>query len=212
MIRIVKASTLAELRAEAAQFPGLRRAFSRAAAGLEIAKAAQKRAESTRVQAEAAADRARAAQAEAEAGRATAEAAYRALFEDTLAGVMRAKTAVSDPHTGRGFQAELALAVIRGQIAAAKASGDPDVISGFRILDALLGKDHLTPVQVPRLRRLQPAHDEISGKRAGCVCPAPYYPGGPVPCAASGRCARRFDEPDTNTTSQLQGPAAGEAS
>jgi hypothetical protein len=30
----------------------------------------------------------------------------------------------------------------------------------------------------------------VAVARVGCVCPLPYYPGGPVPCVAAGRCMR----------------------
>jgi hypothetical protein len=35
----------------------------------------------------------------------------------------------------------------------------------------------------------------IPGKSAACECPAPYYPGGPVPCVVAGRCMRLPDPP-----------------
>ena len=180
MIRIVRASTLGYLRAEAERRKTL--------AGL-LAEAE----ESGRYRAAEAA-RARVAQAEAEAARAAAEAAYQAVLDDTVAGVSRLKLSASDPHTGHGVQAELALMVLRGWIARARASGDQNLISGFQVLDALLGED-TAPAQRPRLRRIRYAHDEVN--RAGCVCPLPYCPGGLVPCEAAGRCLQPATGPET---------------
>ena len=147
------------------------------------------------------------AQAEAEAARATAEAAYKAVLDDTVAGVSRLKLSASDPHAGHGVQAELALAVVRRQIARARASGDQNLISGFQVLDALLGEDP-APAQRPRLRRIRYAHDEASGNRAGCACPAPYCPGGRVPCEAAGRCLQPATGPRTHPDHQ---PSTGKS-
>jgi hypothetical protein len=101
VIRLVKASTLAALRAAAARCATLSELLDEAAGFRRAAEAARDRAR----EAEAAALDAKAA---AEAAQARAEASYTALYQDTLAGVMRAKTAVSDPQTGHAFQAELA--------------------------------------------------------------------------------------------------------
>jgi hypothetical protein len=127
VITIVKASTLAALKTQAAR---ARELGQRTAQAEELLRAAM--ADSLHAQE---------AQAAAEAAQAKAEARYTALYQDTLAGVMRAKIAVSDPRTGHAFQAEIALKILRSQIAEAKASGDPDLANRIRVLDALLGQD-----------------------------------------------------------------------
>lgn len=175
MIKIVRTRTLAALHAEICQ------QMERADAA--VAEAFAARDETAEFQ-----DRATLAEAQtrsAEAARATAETAYKALLDDTVAGLSRLKIAASDPHTGRGVQAELALVVVRRQIATAKASGDPDLISGFQILDALLGED-LTPGDETPAARTEDRNADCPPER----CPWPYYPGGPVPCEAAGRCLK----------------------
>jgi hypothetical protein len=127
VIRIVKASTLAALRRQAARAA---EAADRAAEAEEQRRAAT-----------AGSLYARHAQAAAQAAQARAEAAYNALLDDTLAGIARTEPAVAGPLTGHAFQAEIALRILRRHIAGAKASGDPGTAGSVRALDALLGQD-----------------------------------------------------------------------
>lgn len=141
MIGIVKASTLAALRRDAAACASM--------AGL-IAEASNYRwraeEEASRWQREArtaAGETARAQEAQrtAEAAREIAEGAYRARLHDTVAGLSRMKTEVAGACTGRGCAALSALATLRDMTARARASGDPaGIIDAFQVLDAILGE------------------------------------------------------------------------
>jgi hypothetical protein len=127
VIRLVTARALAELRIQAARS----RAMSARVIDLDAARRA---AVDKCLQAQQDAVRALVAQV-------TAEAAYEALLEDTVAGLSRLRIAASHPGTGRAVQAEIALVILRNQIARARESGDPDLIDSFLIVAAVLGED-----------------------------------------------------------------------
>lgn len=122
MITLIRTRKLAALRAEVADLRG---------------RLAKVRDEAATIQRCAAELRRQAAAVQAEADE--AKGAYRALHEDTMACVIRLKGATRDPVHGQNVRADLALTIMRQQIAHAKEQGDPAGAQSIQILDALLG-------------------------------------------------------------------------
>lgn len=77
---------------------------------------------------------------EARAAQVRAEARYKELKDDTLAGIARLEIKVRDPRQGPSFQAELALAILRGQMEKIKESGDRAAIMAIRACDHMLSE------------------------------------------------------------------------
>lgn len=147
MIRIIRAKPLAELRRAADLAAELDQAVER----LDTMCREAARAE----------EEARGWQAEAEAEAARLRAGMDSLRASVYGRLAALQVAVSDPGTGRAFQAELALEVVRNMIQHAHDSGDPEAIRAFRVIDALLGTD-------------PPASgDRTSTRPPACTTPAP---------------------------------------
>jgi hypothetical protein len=161
VIRIVRTSTLAALRELA---DSGRRAASRS-------EEAELRAEEALGEADAQRDRADHAEAQASI-----------LYAKVIAELRRLWAAGMDPDHGDAVRGGIALHVIRDYIRQVRESGDQGAIEGIFILGALLGED---PAPAPP--EAAPSPSAWCGRQP---CPLPYFPGGPVPCAASGKCMR----------------------
>lgn len=125
MFRIVRTRTLTALHAEA---DGRDKALAKAFATEEAA----------------AEQRLRASAAEAERDQAVRE--RDAVWNDSLAAVCRLRVQASEPKTGRSILGELALRILRSQIADIKASGDQELIDGIRVMDNMIGEEGIFEV------------------------------------------------------------------
>lgn len=124
MIRIVTTRKLAALRAEVTDLRGRFAVVRKEAATITRCTAELRRL---------------AAAVQAEAGQ--AKAAYRALHDDTMACTIRLKGATRDPVHGQNVRADLALTIMRQEIASIKERGDPAETASIQVLDALLGTE-----------------------------------------------------------------------
>lgn len=124
MITLIRTRKLAALCAELADLRGRLARVGEEAATIERCTA-ELRTQAVAVQAEAV----------------RADAKYRALHDDTIACLIRLKGAVADPVHGRNVRADLALTILRQEIAHAKEVGDPATEQSIQILDALIGTD-----------------------------------------------------------------------
>jgi hypothetical protein len=116
MIRIVKAATLNVLREDAKR-------------ACDLARSAERQCEQAK------ADIIRAQEAVT-----AAKAELAASENDLLNRLSRMKVAASDPDNGRNFIGELALTVLRNQIASIRASGHEQAIEAIRPMETLLGE------------------------------------------------------------------------
>jgi hypothetical protein len=122
MIRIIRASTLAGLRAEAdASWHQASRSRHEAAIGRQQAAVADARA-------------------------ARAEARYAALEADTMACLVRLNGAAVQPEIRHSVRADLALTYLRNQIDRIRAEGTPEEIKSIEVLDVLTGPEFDLPV------------------------------------------------------------------
>lgn len=130
MFKIVKGSTLAALREQAAQLPGLRQQLT---VSQEQAAAARQYAETARTDAD---------QARADAEQ--ARTALKVLEDDRVIGLAALRDAVRDPGRAPSVRGLIAAQVLRDHLAAAKAwhaDNDLEIDPGLRMLEILLADD-----------------------------------------------------------------------